>query len=302
MPLRRRGSDVIYGGSQIPEEQKQKVDSILDELEDEINTLAVRRSLKRAVVRTRLPCLTYTFINSTHLFVLASATDAITSTIYLPAVEGAISVEDVQREGIWEYGLEDPFVFRIRRRAVELERGHKERTHAVQSLAQQFVEAEIERMMEKTQLMTISPIFGRARFRIQENLCLVIMPFRKDLDDVYENVVKPTIEGTGLVSRRADDIRGHQPIMGDIWKSICEAHVVVADLTGRNPNVFYELGIAHTVGKKTILISQQEEESIPFDISHIRQIRYSDNASGLATLRDALVGTLKSAIDPEVGP
>ena len=88
--------------------------------------------------------------------------------------------------------------------------------------------------------------------------------------------------------------------MQDIWKSICEARVVIADLTNLNPNVMYELGIAHTVGKETILIYQKPTEKIkfPFDLSHIRRIEYVNDAVGGQKLVQDLKDTLKNVLDP----
>lgn len=88
--------------------------------------------------------------------------------------------------------------------------------------------------------------------------------------------------------------------MNDIWKSICEARFLIADLTGRNANVFYELGIAHTVGKEAILIRQQEEARIPADIGHIRHIRYEDTAKGARELEKALSRHIQEILDPNV--
>ena len=55
---------------------------------------------------------------------------------------------------------------------------------------------------------------------------------------------------------RADDIYDNRPIIEDVWRCTNEARILIAELTGRNPNVFYETGIAHTVGKEVILITQ----------------------------------------------
>jgi hypothetical protein len=90
------------------------------------------------------------------------------------------------------------------------------------------------------------PFFGPADFIKDPLLCFVLMPFNEQLDRVYASIVRPTVEAQGLVYRRADEIRGNQAIMQDIWRSLCEDRLVIAELTGRNSNVFYELGIAHT--------------------------------------------------------
>jgi hypothetical protein len=61
--------------------------------------------------------------------------------------------------------------------------------------------------------------------------------------------------------------------MQDIWLAIQRADVIIADVTGRNPNVFYELGIAHTLGRRSLILSQRSSD-IPFDISAMRHLTY----------------------------
>ena len=124
------------------------------------------------------------------------------------------------------------------------------------------------------------------------------MPFDQELTDIYQTFVKPTVEEQNLVCRRADDIRTNRAIMDNIWKSICEARLVIADLTMGNANVFYELGIAHTVGKETILISQRNEHRRPFDVLHLRTIIYENTAVGGERLREELRQSLTDLLEP----
>jgi len=85
-------------------------------------------------------------------------------------------------------------------------------------------------------------------------------------------------------------------------KSICEARIVIADLTGLNPNVMYELGIAHTVGKETMLIYQKTENTLkfPFDLAHIRRIEYENTAPGGKKLENELRETLVNILNPKI--
>lgn len=71
------------------------------------------------------------------------------------------------------------------------------------------------------------------------NSCFVIMPFGPKFDLIYEEVFKPAIEETGLTCVRADEIFGSKRIMQDVWDTIRSARVILAELSGRNPNVFY---------------------------------------------------------------
>ena len=90
---------------------------------------------------------------------------------------------------------------------------------------------------------------------------------------------------------RADDIFSDGAIVEDIWKAIINAFVLVADCTGRNPNVFYEIGIAHAMGKPVVLLTQDSSD-VPFDVRHLRLIRYKATATGFKRLESALQKTL----------
>lgn len=103
--------------------------------------------------------------------------------------------------------------------------------------------------------------------------CFVIMPFSGEFNSYYQKILKPAIEKCSLTAIRADEIYGVKPIIEDIAECIINADIIIADVTGRNPNVNYELGMAHALGKNVILISQTVDD-IPFDYRHIRAIIY----------------------------
>lgn len=128
--------------------------------------------------------------------------------------------------------------------------------------------------------------------------CFVMMPFAAPLGDYYTKIYKPAIEKAGLVPVRADtEIFGTGKIIDQIWTGINAAKVLVAELTSRNPNVFYELGLAHALEKPVVLVSSNEDD-VPFDLRHIRVIYYdvTDPFWG-AKLLDKVAENLLSAID-----
>ncbi len=107
--------------------------------------------------------------------------------------------------------------------------------------------------------------------------CFVMMPFAAPLGTYYEKVYKPAIEKAGLKPVRADaEIFGTGKIMDQVWSGINAAKVLVAEMTTRNPNVFYELGLAHALKKPVVLVSSNEVD-VPFDLKHIRVIYYDVN-------------------------
>ena len=85
-------------------------------------------------------------------------------------------------------------------------------------------------------------------------------------------------------------------IITDIVNLIDRSRVVICDCTGRNPNVFYEIGIAHTLGREVILITQADAD-IPFDLRHLRYVKYLNNAEGRAVLRAALEARLTTLLN-----
>ena len=104
--------------------------------------------------------------------------------------------------------------------------------------------------------------------------CFVMMPFANPIGSYYEKIYDPAIKKAGLTPVRADnEIFGTGKIMDQIWSGINAARVLVAELTTRNPNVFYELGLAHALRKPVVLVAGAEED-VPFDLKHIRVIYY----------------------------
>jgi len=104
--------------------------------------------------------------------------------------------------------------------------------------------------------------------------CFVMMPFADPIGGYYKLVYEPAITKAGLRAVRADDeIFATGKIIDQIWSGIMAAKVLVAELTGRSPNVFYELGLAHALNKPVVLISSNQED-VPFDLQHIRVIYY----------------------------
>jgi hypothetical protein len=120
----------------------------------------------------------------------------------------------------------------------------------------------------------------------------VVMPFLPVMKPVYEDHIHKVAIEKQLEVQRADDMFGvRHNIMEYVWSGICAAKVIVADCTGRNANVFYEIGIAHTVGKPVILITQNPED-VPFDLQAIRYLHYEYTPRGMALFEQNLAKTI----------
>ena len=130
--------------------------------------------------------------------------------------------------------------------------------------------------------------------QIDDDLVSVMMPFDAGFNSVYETL-KSAAHETGMRCQRADDIWETDTVIQDIANLIGRARVVVCDLTCRNANVFYETGIAHTLGRDVVLITQNATD-VPFDIRHIRYLPYLNNGEGRIQLQKEIVRRLHTLI------
>ncbi len=132
-------------------------------------------------------------------------------------------------------------------------------------------------------IMRVTPIFGvpaqQSQFRSD---IFMVMPFREPYNAIYQTVIRPVAGSLNLSIRRGDEfasVRG--VVMKEVWAAINGCRLIIADISEVNANVFYELGIAHTVGKPAILLTQaQSPEEVPFDVRHLRYISYRNTIEG----------------------
>lgn len=129
---------------------------------------------------------------------------------------------------------------------------------------------------------------------LDPHLASAMMPFDAGFDPVFA-AIRGAAEGVGLRCRRADDIWENASIIQDVVSLIDRSRIVICDCSGRNPNVFYEAGIAHTLGREVILIAQSDHD-IPFDLRHLRFVRYLNNEQGRADLSATLSARIQTII------
>lgn len=146
--------------------------------------------------------------------------------------------------------------------------------------------------------LSVFPIFGAPAHPADHQQwahVFMAMPFRDDLKPVYTDHVLRVTGQLKLTCKRADDFFTTSSIMGDVWSAIYHAKACIVDCTGRNPNVFYELGIAHTLGRITIPIAQSIDD-IPSDLRHLRFIVYQYTPPGMQQFEAALRKTLQTEL------
>lgn len=140
--------------------------------------------------------------------------------------------------------------------------------------------------------LTFAPhVFDVPDLTLDNELVAVMMPFRKEFEHVYESV-RQACAASGFRCLRADDIWEESAIIQDIFNLLLRARIVVVDFSGKNPNVMYETGIAHTLGKIVIPLTQSLED-VPFDMVHHRVLKYLPNSEGYSALRVALEAKLR---------
>jgi hypothetical protein len=122
------------------------------------------------------------------------------------------------------------------------------------------------------------------------NCVSVMIPFSPEFDNVYGCINDACYE-IGMPCHKADDFWHHSAIIQDIFELIFRSSNVIVDFTYKNPNVFYEAGIAHALGKTVIPITQNIND-IPFDLRHHRHILYQNDREGLKKLKRDLISKL----------
>lgn len=155
----------------------------------------------------------------------------------------------------------------------------------------QSAQQELRRLKGMT---LVNPHWKGRNMTIDSELCFLLMPFRESWsDDVWE-LLKGVISKCGLRCERADEKDG-RVIMDDIWDGVSRARVIIADLTAKNPNVTYEVGLADVLGKDVILLSQTPHD-VPFDFLGLRLITYENSIGGVRKLSEELEKRLYKVI------
>ena len=131
--------------------------------------------------------------------------------------------------------------------------------------------------------------------------CFVLMPFDQARREVYLHAIRPAAEAAEFECHRADDAFENGAIIAQIIRDIFFDDVIVADISDLNPNVLYELGVAHAVGDKTIIICEAGQE-LPFNLNAYRVIFYEKTLHGGLELRKQLETALRESIRRKPGP
>jgi nucleoside 2-deoxyribosyltransferase len=122
------------------------------------------------------------------------------------------------------------------------------------------------------------------------------MPFDSSFDDIYKMGIKETASQLDIVAERVDEQIFQEGILERIYRQIDAADIVIADMSGQNPNVFYEVGYAHAKEKICLLLTSDTDD-IPFDLKHHRHIVYGDSISNLRSMLTEELAWAKQQIE-----
>jgi hypothetical protein len=174
-----------------------------------------------------------------------------------------------------------------------------EKVANIQQKRQEELAEQAVRVNEALRLLPGELVFGRPLSGKQFKAdAFMIMPFAASYTGLYSDIIKPLMADLKLTILRGDEFNSSRGVViEEVWAALNACRFVIAEISGGNDNVFYELGIAHTLNKPAILITRATQpEDVPFDIRHLRYISYKDTAAGGAKLREDLQTTITRLI------
>jgi hypothetical protein len=285
-------ANTMFHGSDIPEE----INKISQEFFSLIQKLTQNNTYDHRIIRILKPtsiCIIRTN-NEVH-FVLTNEFSGVPSVIYNDFREkGEVNLSTAIALAQRDLLFKNPFGFSIPKNVIE---SSEVKSDLVFPYVELYYKSEVLFFEKLAREVRINPIFKGRGFFLEEKKCFVLMPFnnQNNLQEIYQDSVKKIVESLGISCNRADDIYEIKPIIETIWEQINRAKFIIADLTNKNANVFYELGVAHTVGKEVILLSQNIDD-VPFDLRHLKIILYETTPRGVQNLEKQLEAMIQSVI------
>ncbi|MGB9902023.1 hypothetical protein [Methanothrix sp.] len=260
-------------GGTMPLETQEKVDALLDEFVSFVNEISDSRHLQRGIARSSLPCSIVVVLDRSKLLVIAQFRPSNLSSMYISAEHLELAADQALSKASWEFGFEDPFLLQFP--ADLLDMPAADRADALRKMAEEHVDSEFLRFMGMLSMLRLRPAFGPAPY-VLENSCAVLSPEggQKVYDEVAEALDNLRVEPIMLRGITGTDISLRQA-----WRAICSSRLVVADLTDRDADVMYGLGIAHAVGKPALIIHTEGERvafpgrTLPYSPSDMRSMR-----------------------------
>lgn len=273
-------------------ELQAKVDKLMAEFTAVVDAMAEDRHLQKGIARIQLPFSMVAILDEVNLSILAQfrMENRFASYFYKPNV--ALTPQQAANSAQWEFGFEDAYIIQFPGHL--LDQSSNDRHSSLQAVAAKHIDSEFLRLAQMLSLMRTRPIFGQAAQPVGSRPILLLLPQDADMRRNQEAILK-AIEANNLSENEAEDIRVGKSAVREMWYSLNRAAVIIADLTGTDAGVMYGLGIAHTLGKETILIHPQGSKYLT-DIPRTYRIEYEDSTVGRASLEEQLSQMLHSML------
>jgi hypothetical protein len=278
----------------MPEDLQAKVDDLLEEFMAIVDSSVEERHLQKGIARSQLPSSMVALLDKESLFILAQFRPQTSISQYLHNPSIAFTLEKARTNAQWEFGFEDPFVIQFPARL--LDQSPAQRRVALEKIANDHIESEFLRFISLLGLMRTRPIFGSVPAPVDSQTALLLLP-AEGVGGVKHQIITRVAEGLGWQCELPKDIRTGKAAVRELWMSINQSLVTIADLTGADPAVMYALGIAHTVGRETILI-RPKGSKILADIPRTRGIEYEEGEEGRKRLEEELGEILANMQQP----
>jgi hypothetical protein len=282
-------------GGDMEVELSAKIDTLIDEFMAIVDATTKERHLQRGIARSQLPCSMVVILDKKSLSILATfrLENRTASYFYRPDI--ALMPQQAANSAQWEFGFEDAFIIQFSAKLIE--QSTKERHAALQKITSEHIDLEFLRLEKMLSLMRARPIFGQTVQSVGARTLFLLLPQGEDLRG-NELAILNSSRANNLSIVEAEDIRHGRSAVHKMWYSLNHAAVIIADLTGADGGVMYGLGIAHTLGKETILIHPQGSKYLT-DIPRTYRIEYEDSDVGRAKLEEQLslmLGTMLASI------
>ncbi|HUI40152.1 MAG TPA: hypothetical protein VLY86_04435 [Methanothrix sp.] len=278
----------------MPPEVQAKANALLKEFMVLVDAMTEDRHLQRGIARSQLPSSIAVVLDRENLSVLGQLWSESRVGIYLSNPELTLTPQQAIVHARWEFGFEDPFVIQFPE--VILDQTPEERRSSLEKIAAEHIDSEFNRFVGLLNLMRTRPIFGPPPAAVGMQTALLLMPSGVDHSGNLDSISRAAGDN-GLLVEAAGDIREGRSAVHANWMAINQAGIIIADLTGADPGVMYSLGIAHTVGKETVLIYPRGSQYLT-DIPRTHRIEYEESDEGRRRLEEQLTKMLKSMLPP----
>ncbi|RQW81120.1 MAG: hypothetical protein EHM14_02150 [Methanothrix sp.] len=280
-------------GDMAPELQA-KVDKLLEEFMEIVDAMVDDRHLQKGIARSQLPSSMVAIIDRERLTILAQfrASDRFASYFTNPKL--ALTPQQAANSAQWEFGFVDAFIIQFPKSL--LDHDTAERRAALEKVASDHIDSEFLRLEGLLSLMRTRPIFGTASSAQNARSALLLLPQGEGREKNRDAILSATLS-CGLSAEETTDIRNGKAAVREMWSAINETALIIADLTGADPAVMYGLGIAHTVGKQTILIYPQGSRYLT-DIPKVGRIEYEESDVDRTGLEERLSDMVRSMLQP----